>query len=101
MAAGQWLPMDQSTHAAWTSQACSEAEGGHLEVLKWLRANGCPLPRGVMTAAAKGGRLEVLKYLRTNPDGFEWNERTCSFAAREGHAPGGSQVAQGQRIRAG
>ena len=29
------------------------AEGGHLEVLKWLRENGCP-----------------------------WNKYTCSYAAR-------------------
>ena len=32
------------------------AERGHLEVLKWARANGCP-----------------------------WNEVTCSFAAKERH----------------
>ena len=32
------------------------ADGGHLEMLQWARANGCP-----------------------------WNEYTCSYAAEEGH----------------
>ena len=27
------------------------ASGGHLEVLKWARANGCPWDEGLATAA--------------------------------------------------
>ena len=47
--------------------ACAEAaEGGHLEVLKWLRAEGCPWDEDACTEAAWYGRLEVLKWLRDN-----------------------------------
>ena len=43
------------------------ALGGHLEVLMWLRDNGCPwrIDR-TFDAAARGGNVEVLKYLRTS-----------------------------------
>ena len=43
---------------------CEEAAGrGDLEMLKWLRARGCPWGAG--TAGAAGcGHLEVLKWLR-------------------------------------
>jgi hypothetical protein len=37
----------------WDEDTCTNAaEGGHLEVLKWLRENGCP-----------------------------WDEKTCGYAA--------------------
>jgi len=55
------------------------AEGGHLEVLKWARENGCPWNERTCSCAAKGGHLEVLKWAREN--GCPWGEQTCSFAA--------------------
>jgi hypothetical protein len=36
-------------------------ERGHLEILKFLRANGCPWDVKTCTEAARNGRLEVLK----------------------------------------
>ena len=42
------------------------AGGGHLEVLKWGRENGCPWDKDTCACAAIGGHLEVLKWLREN-----------------------------------
>jgi hypothetical protein len=36
------------------------AQGGHLEVLQWSRANGCPWDEWTCIKAAEGGHLEVL-----------------------------------------
>jgi len=55
-------------------------EGGHLEVLKWARENGCPWDEETCAYAAKGGHLEVLKWAREN--GCPWDEWTCAYAAR-------------------
>ena len=59
------------------------AEGGHLEVLRWARANGCPWSHMTCKAAARSGHLEVLKWMRAN--GCPWNTETCSGAAEGGH----------------
>ena len=39
------------------------AEGGHLAVLQWARANGCPWDRYTYRNAALGGHLEMLQWL--------------------------------------
>ena len=46
-------------------------EGGHLEVLQWARANGCPWDQRTCAYAATGGHLEVLQWARAN--GCPWN----------------------------
>ncbi|CAM9526596.1 unnamed protein product [Chrysoparadoxa australica] len=63
------------------------AEGGHLEVLKWLREGPdvCPWGAWICKAAAKGGHLDILKWLRQGPDVCPWNEYTCAAAAEGGH----------------
>ena len=60
--------------------ACQD---GHLEVLKWLRSEGCPWSEMACPSAARGGHLEALRWLRS--EGCPWNERTCSGAAEKGH----------------
>ena len=68
----------------WSHMTCkAAARSGHLEVLKWMRANGCPWNTETCSGAAEGGHLEVLKWAREN--GCPWNELTCMFAAKEGH----------------
>ena len=57
------------------------ARGGHFEVLKWARENGCEWNYQTCTFAAEGGHLEVLKWARERP----WNENTCENAAFGGH----------------
>jgi hypothetical protein len=42
------------------------AEGGHLETLKWARANGCPWGVDTCAGAAKNGHLDILQYLWAN-----------------------------------
>jgi hypothetical protein len=49
------------------------ALGGHLEVLKWARENGCPWDELTCAWAAKSGHIEVLKWARANgcPDEYD------------------------------
>ena len=54
-----------------------------MDVLKWLREEGCPWEEETCSEAAKGGHLNVLKYAHEN--GCPWNEETCMYAAEEGH----------------
>tara|TARA_B110000046_G_scaffold93492_1_gene101435 strand:- start:44 stop:256 length:213 start_codon:yes stop_codon:yes gene_type:complete len=49
-----------------TSPTLPVTEGGHLEVLKWARANGCPWDEDTCEAAAEGGQLEVLEWAVAN-----------------------------------
>jgi hypothetical protein len=63
---------------------CSWSAGnGHMEVLQWARANGCPWNWRTCAAAARNGHLDVLQWARAN--GCPWNEWTCSWSARNGH----------------
>jgi hypothetical protein len=57
--------------------------GGHLDLLKWARRNGCPWNEGTCTSAAKNGDLVLLKWARRN--GCPWEKDTCTFAAENGH----------------
>ncbi|CAN0535862.1 unnamed protein product, partial [Scytosiphon promiscuus] len=45
--------------------ACSSAtRNGHLQVLQWLRANGCPWDKSACSWAAHNGHLRILQWLR-------------------------------------
>ena len=54
--------------------ACCAAANGHLEALKWMKNDGCPLRATCCTAAAFNGQLKVLKWLR---------EQGCPWARRD------------------
>ena len=56
--------------------------GGHLEVLKWARANGCEWDEWICYAAARGGHLEVLKWAKAN--GCPYDAAACKQAANHG-----------------
>jgi hypothetical protein len=58
------------------------AKGGHLVVLQWAHANGCPWDERKCAEAARGGHLEMLQWLHEN--GCPWDARTCEYAARKG-----------------
>jgi len=80
----QWLmalPQACALTAPYIGQMA--AQGGHLEVLKWLHSHGCPWDEATCSAAARGGQLDVLKWLRQHD--CPWNEDTCAMAAHEGH----------------
>ena len=71
-------PRDKNT-CGWA------AFGGHLELVKWLRANGCPWGVRTSAYAARGGQLEVLQWMRAQDPPCPWNFKVCSSAARNGH----------------
>ena len=58
---------------------------GQLEVMKWLRAKGCPW--GTLTSrwAAQGGHLEVLQWMRAQDPPCPWDSDVCYDAVRKGH----------------
>jgi hypothetical protein len=96
-------------HGHQTSDATAGFAAAHLEMLQWLRADGCawnasivigravargnhaavqwaetldePL-RGLCQAAAWGGQLETLQWLRAR--GYDW-DRTVACAVERGH----------------
>src|ERR1700679_142126 len=50
-----------------TVRICSYAAlGGNLDVLQWLRANGCPWDEFTCSQAALGVHLDVLQWARAN-----------------------------------
>ena len=57
------------------------AYGGHLEILQWLRAEGCPLDERTCKLAAGQGHREVLRWAREN--GAPWTAATRDWAAAE------------------
>ena len=58
----------------WTCVAATQ--GGHLEILKMLRQNGCGWNQWVCLTAARNGHLEVLKWAREN--GAPWDLQSCA-----------------------
>ena len=66
-----------------------------MEILKWLRSEGCPWDGKTSEYAAQHGNLDVLKYLQEN--GCPWDETKFWLAAgevqellRENNCPGPS-----------
>ena len=59
------------------------AKNGWLDLLKWVRQNGCEWNSHVCSNAAHSGHLEVLKWARQN--GCEWNRNVCMFASKNKH----------------
>ena len=59
--------------------------GGHLEILKWARENGCAWGTTVTCSnlAYSEDHLEILKWAREN--GCPWDSDTCKNAAYKGH----------------
>jgi len=76
------LPLHLASDS-FLSFSSSQAEGGQLETLKWLRSEGCPWDARACKGAAYGGHLDVLKWLRS--EGCPGNARACRRAALGGH----------------
>jgi len=58
-------------------------KGGHFEIVKWLRKNGCEFSTKACKHAIKYGHLEILKWLCENR--CPWNIEEFYYAARNGH----------------
>ena len=64
--------------------ACaSVAFDGYLNLLKWVRENGCPWDENTCSGAAYGGHLDCLTWARQND--CPWNFSTGCYAATNGH----------------
>ena len=59
------------------------ASDGHLAVLQWARAHGCPWDERTCEYAAKNGHLAVLQWARAQ--GCPWDAWTCIMAESNGH----------------
>jgi hypothetical protein len=76
------LKMGRRLGYPWLTTACAAGAAGHMSVLQWAHAQGCPLEDEMCEFAAKAGRLDVLQWARQQ--GCEWLG-TCEAAARAGH----------------
>ena len=66
-----------------TEQADFAAKGNYLEMLKYLRREGCTFDQGTAAIAARWGHLSVLRWLRS--EGCPLDLSSCELAARWGH----------------
>ena len=57
--------------------------GGHLEVLQWAHDNGCPRDVYTCKNAAEFGQFEILKWALAN--GYAYNDEICYYAAMHGN----------------
>ena len=57
------------------------ARSGNLELVQWLRGEGCPWDYWTCYWAVKKGHVEVLRWAREN--GCEWDAETRDRAAAE------------------
>jgi len=81
----QGLPSDwYSSGYGWSRAYIAAAGCGHLETLKWLRAQQ-PWDAGACTAAARSGQLETLKWMRAQQPPCPWGAGACAAAACSGH----------------
>ena len=71
----------------WDENNCRWAAlYGHLELVKWLRAKGCPWGTRTSSCAAIGGHLDVLQWIRSQDPPCPWDSKNvCYWAALEGH----------------
>ena len=77
---------DESARARWSEEAVDRAAvGGHLEVVQWLRQNGCPWSSRTCYRVAERGHLDILKWARSQGPPCPWDLWTCTWAAKEGH----------------
>jgi len=67
----------------WNELACAQgARGGHLDIVKWLREQGCHWDSSTADGAA-GGHLDLLKWARK--EGCPWHTSTFRDAAKGAH----------------
>ena len=76
----RWLIQEQG-FAMDRKVMVAAAMSGNLELVRWLRANGCPWD--FMTCFFAASNLELIRWLRAN--GCPWDWRTCFGAVHKGH----------------
>jgi hypothetical protein len=74
---------------------------GHLEVLQWARANGCPWDKLTSWAAGQGGRLDVLEWVHANSCLTMGCEPSTVRPRSAGGAPASAAVVARERLPLG
>lgn len=72
----------------WNPDAFTNAvQSATMDVLKWMRANGCVdgYPSQTLMAAAQNDRRDVLEWLVGKEPGYVWHPYLTCAAARHGH----------------
>ena len=85
--------------ARGTSVTCAyAAAGGHLEMLQWLRANGCPWDEGLAPMPRAAATWRCLQWARANGCSVG---RVDLRPSRERRPPGGAAVGARERLLRG
>jgi hypothetical protein len=72
----KWLHEHHAPWDEWTGMAAAgNGNKGHLDVLKWLRQHDCPWDTLTCDCAASSGNLEVLRWAREH--GCPWDPQEC------------------------
>ena len=75
----------------WGTQTfASAAYHGHLDIMKWLLENGCPLSKLAFWCAVHNGKLENVKWLHSvgcpwGKEIFNIVERHCTKCKKDGY----------------
>ena len=77
----KWLHANGLPHKATTFTLAVWHE--HADITRWLHADGCPMDYFATAYAAMNGKIEYLKWLRER--GCEWNASACALAAASGN----------------
>ena len=73
--------MRSYTRKAGKAAMVEATRSGNLELVQWLRVNGCPWDAYTCYFAVQEGHVEVLRWLREN--GCPWDAETREDAAAE------------------
>lgn len=80
----KWMKENGPQPCTWNDLTpCAAAKHGSVEILEWLRAEGCPFGSNVGLGAAGGGHIPVLKWLCSV--GFDLNPAMRNVAAGNGY----------------
>lgn len=79
----QYLRSNPENLCHWDEKtSCKAAEGGNLEVLKWLKEQDCPWDPQIPTILAMKGHFEALRWEMEN--GGQWNVKIFNWIAGNG-----------------
>ena len=67
------------------------ADGGHIEVIAWLRAQGCSWDKFTFFTAIRGGHLDLLQWLREQGCPCD-KEQGLAYATHCRNAPNSTQI---------
>lgn len=84
----QWILTAEGANFEMTMDLCDAAAGGgHIHILKWLRAQEPPWPWDEETCgkAAENDKLHVLQWLRAQDPPCPWDKESCRKASYYGH----------------